>query len=51
MPKAAEKGPKKTYSPPQISVYGTVRELTKHLGATGNSDPPPHSFGHLRTHT
>lgn len=51
MPRMADKGPKKSYSSPQLSVYGTVRDLTKHLGTAGSSDPPPHSIGHIRTHT
>jgi len=30
--------PKKPYSKPTLTVYGTVRELTQHVGARGNSD-------------
>jgi hypothetical protein len=51
MPKSADKGPKKSYSSPQLSVYGTVRDLTKNIGTHGNSDPGHHSIGHIRTHT
>ena len=36
--------PKKPYSPPQLTVYGTVRELTQKVGQSGSSDGgPPHS--------
>jgi hypothetical protein len=50
MPKQAAKGPKKTYSSPKLTVHGTVQELTKHVGTSGNSDPAPHTIGHIRTH-
>jgi hypothetical protein len=49
MPKPAEKGPKKSYSPPQMTVYGTVRELTKQVGTHGNTDSG-HVLGHTKTH-
>jgi hypothetical protein len=32
---------KKPYSPPVLTVYGTVRELTQHSGAKGSADHPP----------
>jgi hypothetical protein len=30
--------PKKKYSPPKLTKYGTVRELTKRVGRNGNGD-------------
>jgi hypothetical protein len=30
--------PKKPYSKPTLTLYGTVRELTQRVGATGNND-------------
>jgi hypothetical protein len=30
--------PKKPYTKPTLTVYGTVRELTQHLGNRGNLD-------------
>jgi|HubBroStandDraft_6_1064221.scaffolds.fasta_scaffold4128372_1 hypothetical protein len=38
MPKQANEGPKKPYSPPQVTIYGTVQELTKKVGNTGSTD-------------
>jgi hypothetical protein len=32
---------KKPYSPPVLTVYGTVRELTQHVGRHGAPDKPP----------
>jgi len=32
---------KKPYSAPVLTVYGTVRELTKHTGRRGSDDHPP----------
>jgi hypothetical protein len=37
MGKAAKDVPKKPYSPPHLTVHGTVRELTKKVGR-GNPD-------------
>jgi hypothetical protein len=34
----ADKPPKKKYSPPTLTTYGTVRELTKQVGGTGTAD-------------
>jgi hypothetical protein len=31
---------KKPYSPPVLTVYGTVRELTQHVGRHGATDHP-----------
>jgi hypothetical protein len=41
MDKPVKPAGKKTYSPPKVTVYGTVRELTLHQGRTGNTDNPP----------
>ena len=30
--------PKKPYSKPKLTLYGTVRELTQRVGLHGNSD-------------
>ena len=50
MPKPADKGPKKKpYSAPQVTVHGTVRELTKRIGNAGNLDGG-HIAGHTKTH-
>jgi hypothetical protein len=32
---------KKPYSPPVLTVYGTVREITQHVGRHGGPDSPP----------
>jgi len=42
-------GPKKPYSPPKLTVYGTVVELTKQVGTHGNADGG-HILGHTKTH-
>jgi len=49
MPESAKKGPKKSYSPPELTVYGTVSELTKQVGTHGNTDNG-HAVGHTKTH-
>lgn len=41
-------GPKKPYSQPKLTVYGTVVELTKRVGVHGNPDGG--SFPHNKTH-
>jgi hypothetical protein len=38
MGKPAKPGPKKPYSKPSLTDYGTVRELTQRVGRTGKSD-------------
>lgn len=38
MDKAGKPEPKKPYTPPVLTVYGTVRDLTKTTGATGGFD-------------
>jgi hypothetical protein len=45
----ANPGPKKSYSPPELIVYGTVVELTKAVGTHGNSDSG-RIIGHTKTH-
>jgi hypothetical protein len=32
--------PKKPYTPPKVTVYGTVRDLTLHIGLNGRPDHP-----------
>jgi hypothetical protein len=41
MDKPVKPEPKKPYSPPKVTVYGTVRELTLHLGRNGRKDNTP----------
>jgi hypothetical protein len=38
MAKTAAPGPKRPYSEPKLTVYGTVRELTQKVGRRGKSD-------------
>jgi hypothetical protein len=38
MAKTVAPGPKKPYSEPKLTVYGTVRELTQKVGRHGHSD-------------
>jgi hypothetical protein len=38
MDKPVKRQPKKPYSPPSLTVYGTVRELTKQVGPARSSD-------------
>lgn len=40
---------KKPYSPPTLTRYGTVRELTKHSGTKGQPDHPPGGPTHNKT--
>jgi hypothetical protein len=35
--------PKKPYTPPKVTVYGTVRELTLHVGHKGHKDNTPNN--------
>jgi hypothetical protein len=44
MAKPANGGPKKAYTAPVLTVYGTVRELTQHVGFHGAKDHPPKGF-------
>jgi hypothetical protein len=38
MGKPVKREPKKPYSKPTLTVYGTVRELTQRVGTTGTRD-------------
>jgi hypothetical protein len=38
MSKAVKLEPKKPYSKPTLTLYGTVRELTQRVGAHGTGD-------------
>jgi hypothetical protein len=38
MDKPVKREPKKPYSKPTLTVYGTVRELTQKIGRTGSAD-------------
>jgi hypothetical protein len=49
MDKPAKPQPKKPYSPPKVTVYGTVRELTLHQGLKGRTDSPPRTPTHNKT--
>jgi hypothetical protein len=40
--------PKKPYTPPKVTVYGTVRDLTLHMGTKGKADHPTGPT-HIRT--
>jgi hypothetical protein len=40
MDKPVKPEPKKPYTPPKVTVYGTVRELTLHMGTKGSPDHP-----------
>ena len=49
MPKPTKNASKKPYSPPELEVYGTVQELTKRVGNSGNVDGS-HIISHTKTH-
>jgi hypothetical protein len=49
MDKAGKPAPKKPYTPPVLTVYGTVRDLTKTVGATGGPDGGAFPTGKFRT--
>jgi hypothetical protein len=38
MPKPVKREPRKPYTKPTLTVYGTVRELTQKVGRTGKPD-------------
>jgi hypothetical protein len=38
MVKPVKREPKRPYSKPRLTVYGTVRELTQKVGRTGRED-------------
>ncbi len=48
MVKTVKRETKKPYSKPTLTVYGTVRELTQHVGHTGQTDKP--GGGNNKTH-
>jgi hypothetical protein len=43
MDKGGKPAPKKPYTPPVLTVYGTVRDVTKAVGAHGQDDGNPFS--------
>ncbi len=49
MLKPAKRDNKKPYSSPILTVYGTVQELTKKIGTSGNLDHGG-SFPKVKTH-
>jgi hypothetical protein len=49
MDKSVEPEMKKPYSSPQLIVYGTVRELTRMVGSSGQNDGGPPRGSH-KTH-
>jgi hypothetical protein len=38
MDKPLQRGPKKPYASPKLTIYGTVQELTKKVSIRGNRD-------------
>jgi hypothetical protein len=42
--------PKQPYSPPILTVYGTIRELTLKRGKNGQMDGAHPPIGNIRTH-
>jgi hypothetical protein len=50
MAQPAEREPKKPYSKPRLTVYGTVRELTLSVGHTGNKDGQSNPLKANKTH-
>jgi hypothetical protein len=49
MDKPVEREAKKPYSPPTLVLYGTVRQLTQHVGTHGQTDRPPRTPTHNKT--
>ena len=49
MAKPVKREPKKPYTKPTLTVYGTVRELTKKVGRTGRTDGGNPRSGKFRT--
>jgi hypothetical protein len=47
MDKAGKPAPKKPYTPPVLTVYGTVRDLTRKVTSVGTADGA--FFPHNRT--
>lgn len=50
MGRPVKREPKKPYSKPVLTVYGTVRELTRTLGNTGSLDGQPIPLLPNKTH-
>ncbi|GEM_PF-1829874 len=50
MAKTRKPEPKKAYKPPELTVYGTVRDLTKTVGMRRHRDGGQRP-GHRRTST
>ncbi len=48
MVKTVKRETKKPYSKPKLTVYGTVRKLTQHVGTIGQTDKP--GGGNNKTH-
>jgi hypothetical protein len=49
MDKPVKPKPKKQYSPPILTLYGTVRQLTLHVGIHGKTDRLPRNPTHNKT--
>ena len=49
MSEAEKPSQKKPYEPPELKVYGTVRDLTKAVGPTGTPDGGQFGSGKNRT--
>jgi hypothetical protein len=50
MVRRQKREPKKTYSCPQLTVYGTVRDLTQKTGSSGHLDGAAHGAVKNKTH-
>jgi hypothetical protein len=48
MPRRATRETKKSYTPPVLTIYGTVRELTQHKGLRATKDGG--KFPKIKTH-
>ncbi|MGH9686896.1 MAG: lasso RiPP family leader peptide-containing protein [Candidatus Acidiferrales bacterium] len=49
MDKAGKPEPKKPYTPPVLTKYGTVRDLTNRVGRSGRRDGGSFRSGRFRT--
>jgi len=50
MDKPLKQLPKKPYTPPSLTVYGTIRELTKQLGPARSADGGRFPRNHTSLH-
>jgi hypothetical protein len=50
MDKPLNPQPKKQYSPPSLTVYGTIRELTKAIGPARSADGGRFPRNHTSLH-